>query len=211
VSGLLAGMLDGSTEVTLRRPPPLGRSLGVRTSSDGTGVVLLDGDDVVAQASSTSGPDDHVPDPVDWDEAEEAAGRSPGSSDRPFPTCFVCGPAREDGLRIFPGPVPGRNLVAATWQPDRSLAGPEGLIRSEFVWAALDCPGGFASGFPATSMLLGRLQADVAAEVLPGQQCVVLGWSEGEEGRKRFAGTAILDRDGTPLAVARATWISVST
>ncbi|MEV4624044.1 hypothetical protein AB0J74_35700, partial [Asanoa sp. NPDC049573] len=26
-------------------------------------------------------------------------------TDHPFPTCYVCGPERADGLRIFPGPV----------------------------------------------------------------------------------------------------------
>jgi hypothetical protein len=48
-------------------------------------------------------------------EAPAAAGRYPLSQSHPFPTCFTCGPDRApgDGLRIFPGPLPGGDLWAA--------------------------------------------------------------------------------------------------
>jgi hypothetical protein len=41
----------------------------------------------------------------------------------------------------------------------------------------------------------------------PGEPHVVLGWRIGEEGRKRFAGSALLTAEGETLARARSTWI----
>ena len=40
-----------------------------------------------------------------------------------------------------------------------------------------------------------------------GEQCVVVGWPLGEDGRKLFAGTALLGADGETLATARQVWI----
>ncbi|HEX6207237.1 MAG TPA: hypothetical protein VF058_02650 [Actinomycetota bacterium] len=89
------------------------------------------------------------------------------------------------------------------------LANGGGTIRPEFVWAALDCPGAFATGFPGAPMVVGRLAARVVRSARVGERCVVMGWSEGSEGRKRFAGTAVLGEDGEPLATAMATWIEL--
>src|SRR5215203_5830584 len=100
--GLVADFVDGSAEVTLRRPPPLGRPL--RVDRDGRGVVVRDGDAVVAEA--VEAPFDlDVPEPPTYDEAARASSRYPGFDVHAFPTCFVCGPEREagDGLRIFAG------------------------------------------------------------------------------------------------------------
>jgi hypothetical protein len=36
---------------------------------------------------------------------------------------------------------------------------------------------------------------------------VVVGWPLGQEGRKRFAGTAVFGGGGDVLGLARATWI----
>jgi hypothetical protein len=38
-------------------------------------------------------------------------------------------------------------------------------------------------------------------------EAVVIGWSLGEDGRKRYAGSALFDEAGTLLAAARSTWI----
>jgi hypothetical protein len=153
-----------------------------------------------------------VPDPVHPADAMEAARRYPGFALHPYPTCFVCGPLREegDGLRIFPGPVTGRDVVAAPWTPGRTLANGDGMVRPEFVWAALDCPGAFANGFPEIPMVLGRLTVELIRPVRAGQPLVVLGWSEGSERRKHFAGTAILADQGELLAQARAAWIRLA-
>jgi hypothetical protein len=198
--GVLAGLLGGAAEVTLRRPPPLDRPLEA-ARIDG-GVRLLDGEAVVAEAISaevTLEP----PDPVAPDEAVQAAARYPGFRRHAFPTCFVCGPARAegDGLRIFAGPVAGRDVFAAPWVAPADMS-------PALVWAALDCPGAIAVGFPDRGeTLLGRFAARVGRVPRPGESCVVVAWPLGEDGRKLYAGTALFSEAGEPLAVARATWI----
>ena len=197
--GRIAALLGSGAEITLRSPPPLERPLSVEHNGDGLWV--RDGETLVAEAAS--GPIDlDVPDPPSWDEAERAAARYPGFAEHAFPRCFVCGPEREpgDGLRVFAGPL-GDGRFAATWQPSE--------VRPELVWAALDCPGAIAVGFPDRGeTLLGRFA--VVIDRLPefSERCVVLAWPLGEEGRKLYAATALFGGDGRPLARARATWIA---
>ena len=196
--GLLASFMHGPAEVTLRLPPALERSLEVVT--DGA-LELRDGDQLVAQAAPTELELD-VPGPVSFDEAAAAA-LPEGDRESVFPECFVCGWKRDDGLRIYAGPVEGRELVAATWTP----AGDD-VISSEFVWAALDCPGAYAVEFGQRgNPVLGRLAARVEHLPHAGERCVVIGWPLGEEGRKLYAGTALFGEDGRLLGSARATWI----
>jgi hypothetical protein len=195
--GVLASFMHGPAEVTLRLPPPLERPLEVLT--DGS-LELRDGDQLVAEAA-TADLELDLPEPISFQEAA-AAELPEGDRESVFPECFVCGWAREDGLGIHAGPVEGRDIVAATWTP-----GPD-VISSEFVWAALDCPGAYTvdlgkRGYP----VLGRLNARVEHLPHPGERCVVVGWSLGEEGRKRYAGTAIFGEDQRLLGSARATWI----
>jgi hypothetical protein len=195
--GLLASFLHGPAEVTLRLPPPLERPLEVATEG---AIELRDGRDVVAEAASAE-LDLEVPDPIAFEEAAAAA-LPEGDKESVFPECFVCGWAREDGLRIYAGPVEGRELVAATWVPR------EEAISPEFVWSALDCPGAYAVHFGVRGTpVLGRLRARVEHLPHPGERCVVLGWPLGEDGRKLFAGTAVYGQDGRVLGSARATWI----
>ena len=195
--GLMASFVHGPAEVTLRRPPPIGRPLEVVT--DGA-LRLLDGESVVAEAAPTELALD-VPDPVSFEEA--AAAELPGGDrESAFPECFVCGWKREDGMRIFAGPVEGRELVAATWAPREELAAPE------FLWAALDCPGAYAvEAGQRGSPVLGRLAARIEHLPHPGERCVVIAWPLGEKGRKLYAGTALFGEDGRTLGTARATWI----
>jgi hypothetical protein len=189
--------MHGPAEVTLRLPPPLERPLEVVT--DGP-LELRDGDAVVAEA----GPADFeldVPEPISF-EAARAAELADGDRDSVFPECFVCGWKREDGMRIYAGPVEGRELVAATWIPRGDVIAPE------FVWAALDCPGAYAVEFGKRgNPVLGRLTARVEHLPHPGERCVVVGWPLGEEGRKLYAGTAAFGADGRLLGSARATWV----
>jgi hypothetical protein len=195
--GLLASFMHGPAEVTLRLPPPLERPLEVVT--DGP-LQLRDGEEVVAEAVAAELELD-VPDPIAFDEAAAAA-LPEGDRESVFPECFVCGWAREDGMRIYAGPVEGRKLVAATW------VARDNVISSEFVWAALDCPGAYAVEFGQRgNPVLGRLAARVEHLPHPGEPCVVLGWPLGEDGRKRYAGTALFGEDGRTLGAARATWI----
>jgi hypothetical protein len=208
VAGLLGGPRD--VEVTLRRPPPLGRPLRLRAGGDGAATVH-DGEDLVAEARPATVALD-VPGVVSPEEALAAVERYPLYRGHPFPTCFTCGPERApgDGLRIFPGPVPGGGLWAAPWTPDASVAAGDGLVAPEVVWAALDCPSGFASGAGDTVMVLGRMAARVVARPRAGVAHRVLAWREGPpQGRRRPAGSALLDPDGRVLAVARAVWVTL--
>jgi hypothetical protein len=196
--GRIAALLGGDAEVTLRSPPPLERPLAVER--DGDGLRILDGETLVAEAVPGSIELD-VPDPPSWDEAERAAARYPGFEEHAFPRCFVCGPEREprDGLRVFAGPL-GDERFAATWEANE--------VRPEFVWAALDCPGAIAVGFPDRGeTLLGRFAVAIDELPEPGARCVVLAWPLGEDGRKLYAGTALFGESGRALARARATWI----
>ena len=210
VCGIVAAYIAGPAEVTLRLPPPISQPLDV-VSLDGGAVALRDGETMVAEGVPASVEID-VPDPVGLPEAEQAAKSFVWFEDHAYPTCFVCGPQRVegDGLRIFPGPVAGRDIVAAPWTPDASLVDDEGMVRPEIVWAALDCPGVFAFIQSADDVvLLGRLAARLVAPVRQGERYVAMGWPLGSEGRKLYAGSALLAENGELHAVARATWFRV--
>jgi hypothetical protein len=214
-AGSLAAWIDGEAEVTLRRPPPLERPLDVQIGPGD--VKLLDDGELVAEG----GPavvDLEPPEPVTVDDAAAASERShfrraPG--EHPFPSCFVCGPDRTpgDGLRLLPGPVSGREVVAVPWTPASEFDDGHGNVRGEIVWSALDCPSSFAMYLEEDPLegpfVLGRLAARIDAPVATGAPHIVLGWRVGLDARKLFAGSALYDARGTPLAVARATWIHV--
>ena len=220
VCGLLAAHIDGGAEITLRVPPPLEQRLDITAGTDGS-VELREAEIVIATGRPVRLDISHIP-PATFSEAAEAARRTPyDESNHNLPTCFVCGPTRAqgDGLRIFPGPLrPEANTgaVAASWVPYASLARDDGRIASEFVWAALDCPTGYAglaarhlglSG--AETILLGRMAARIDERPRPGDQCILVAWSTGRDGRKLLANSALLTPDGQLLAVARATWLLV--
>ena len=207
VAGLLARELGGSgCEVTLVAPPPLDRPLEVRR--DGAAVQLLDEERPIASAT----PADFalpVPPAPGLDEARAASAVFTGFRHHIFPGCFVCGPdrAEREGLRIFPGRTHD-DAVAAPWQPARDLCDAGGIVGPEFVWAALDCPGFFAVERHSGPALLGKLAVRIDEEVRCGEPLVVTGWHLESSGRKHRAGTA-LHRDGQPVAVGLATWISL--
>ena len=210
VCGLLARAVKGSAEVTLRSPPPLSRPLAVERTPDAQ-VLLKDGVDIIAEARPRQ-LELKVPQPPDFTTASASAAGYIGFQEHYFPNCFVCGPARDknDGLRIFAGPLPGRQMVAAPWVPGDSLADESGLVLPEFLWSALDCPGYFAVfGAELSMALLGRMTAEIIHRVLPGSQNIVLGWEIGREGRKRFAGTAVFNPSGTLCAKAKTIWIEL--
>ena len=190
--GLVAACVGNPAEVTLRLPPPLERPLRF------DGRRLWDDEALVAEAQSAEVELD-IPAPVSFEEANRAAEPDLRS---PFPECFVCGHERADGLRIFAGAVPGRAVVAAPWIPA------EDLLALEFVWAALDCPGAYATGVPGRgTVVLGRLAARVDRLPRAGEGCVVIGWSLGDDGRKHHAGTALFGEAGDLIGVGRALWI----
>jgi hypothetical protein len=216
VCGRIAAYADGPVAVTLRRPPPLATPMTVEDAGDGSLRVLQDGTLIAEAASPLGSPELAVPATVSLADTCRSVGRARYYEDPLFPECFVCGTSRPpgDGLRIFPGPVPGRALWAAPWTPDSSVAGADGRVRPEFAWAALDCPSGIAAAEHAgldqdTAILLGRMTASLGTLPAPGDQCRVIGWPAGGDGRKLTAGSALLGPDDEVLAVAQAVWITV--
>jgi hypothetical protein len=218
VSGHAAALLepqpDESVTVRLRTPPPLDRELQVvRGDIDGRRTLeVTDGAHPVAQATTGAALEPAgIPGPVSFAVATTAGEGYEGLADHPFPTCFSCGTGREpgDGLRLRPGRVPGGDGVyAAAWVPAAD-------VTLETVWAALDCPGGWASGIAGRPMVLGTMTAQVADLPAVGEEHVVMAWPRGGEGRKAntrkyLSGTALFSAaDGRLLAQAEATWIAV--
>jgi hypothetical protein len=181
-------------EVTLRLPPPLETPLELDEER------IVAGDAVIADVHAVE-LGVSAPDPVALGDAVAAA---EPDLDSPFPNCFVCGHARgDDGLHIHAGPVAGLSVHAAPWTPREDTVGPE------FVWAALDCPGAYATGVPAGrgTVVLGRLAARVDRVPEAGEDCVVVARHAGSDGRKHGAVTALFTASGELLGVARAVWI----
>jgi hypothetical protein len=196
--GRLAAFVDADeVEVTLRLPPPLDRPLEVVREE---GVArLFDGAAIVAEARPAAVQVD-LPAPVPRLEAKLAQDRHVRSWSSEFGDCFVCG-VREDGLEIRVGPVAGREpLHAAPIVLDEPAP--------EIVWAAIDCPGAFAVGAEGRGdIVLGRMTARVERVPESAEECVVVSWPLGADGRKLYAGTALFAGDGELLALATQVWI----
>ena len=212
---LVSQFIDGPAAVRLRIPPPLDSVMEVRKK--GGEVELLHQGEIVASGRPAKVELD-VPDPPDFADAQAASTRFRGFIEHYYPGCFVCGPDREpgDGLRIFAGPVKSgsgpQGMVAAAWIPDSTLSDLAGLVRPEFIWAALDCPGAYAFPEPPSgTLLLGELAVSIAGDVSIGEKCVLIGWEISREGRKHYTGTALFGESGTCRAVGYATWFEVPT
>lgn len=206
--GMLAAAAARPVEVRLVKPPPLDRRLEIVDDSATGGLKLMDGAEVVATATPKTF-ELEVPRPPSYAQALAAVSNYEGFQEHTYSDCFVCGPVRQrgDGMRIFASPIEGMNLVAAAWLPDRSLVGADGKVRPEFMWAALDCPGFFASGAAAKGVLLGTYAARIDRCVHLDAPCVVIGWALQHEGRKHLTGTAIFDNFGELCGRALATWV----
>lgn len=209
---LLARHIGNPAEVTLRKPIPIERSMQV--VRDGDSFKLMAGEDLIAEGKPTT-IDIELPNAVSYAEAQAAAEQSPAFKNHPFPTCFVCGPQRPhgDGLRIFPGIIgeaASGHIFACGWQPAREFAEADGNIKPEFIWSAMDCPTGFAGGFPYMGKLVtGRLAVKLVAPVRAEEKCVIMSWPLGIDGRKHHAAAALFGEEGSVRAEAKATWIKL--
>ena len=200
-AGLLAAHFDGPAEVTLRRPSPLETPITVEWPP-ATELVLRDGDATSPRRrrrSSTS----RSPAPLSLAVARAAAAASPvvvHPDWHPFPTCFVCGPGRAPRRRAAraPGRVGDSELFAAPVEFPPDLAGADGQVPAELLWAALDCPSSFVMYMggerPAMPYVLGRIAAriDPATGDRRAARRARRGRS-GLDGRKLFAASALYD------------------
>jgi hypothetical protein len=210
--GTLGTLLDGAAEVTLRMPPRLDTPLKIE-KQPGDGIAATHDGKIVIDARPTT-IDASIPATASLTAAEKAASAYAGFDNHAFPECFVCGPERAegDGLRIFPGAIGDGETYAAPWTPPASVADEEGLVRPEVVWAALDCPTGWATYYAdpeADLALLGRLAAQILLPVEAEKTYVCAAWAVGSEGRKHFATGAVISPEGTLHAVSHAVWIEL--
>jgi hypothetical protein len=209
-AGLIASLVDSdagrpgksAVTVTLRRPPPLDTALSVKTRPDG-GVAVYHDDRLIADALPADPPAGPPVRPVTENEAYAVAKDYPGFVEHPFPSCYVCGPDRAagDGLRIFPAPLADGRTAAVFSVPAE--------VTTATVWAALDCPGGWAITEPGRRYVLGRVTAAVTRLPVPATRCVVMGELIGMDGRKAQVRSAVYGPDGALLARAEATWIGL--
>jgi hypothetical protein len=208
VCGVMAKLIDSDTSTaTLRAPPPLETPLAV--ARDEAVVRLMHGDTVVAEAHRDTLALTAPPAPS-LDEAKAARRAYGGLHDHRYPTCFVCGTARDprDGLELFTGAVDGRKIVACDWAPGDDLFDGDRL-NPAFIHAALDCPSYWAlPRAGAMAALLAKMTTRVDGErPRLGEPLIVAAWALASEGRKHRAASALYGKGGRVVAVAEALWI----
>lgn len=206
--GLLASQFKEVMECTIRTPIPINAPLEFRRTKFGG---VLRHDEAVVVAADPGAINITPPPPISLRAATEAMASSPAADPRhPFPTCFVCGPQRKvnDGLRIFPARVDGE-FHAAAWTPAHEFGDRDQLLRPEFLWSAMDCPTGFASGFPLVGKLVtGQMAVQQLAGIRTGADCVIMSWPLEDDGKK-FLSAACLYQDEKLCAIGKATWIKI--
>jgi hypothetical protein len=207
VGGLMAAALGGAgVAVRLRKPVPTASPLRLDLVDDDR-VELRDGETPLAEGTRAEVVLE-VPEPVSLAQAQAASRHYPGHAAHLFPGCYGCGPGRHpgDGLRIFPGAVPGRRLVAAPWLPGPELGDAAGHVPTELVWAAFDCPQLWAiiAHAPADAgekLVTGELAAKLARPVVAKAPHVVIAWPLGRDDRRLRAGAALIGPDGEVCAI----------
>lgn len=212
VGGVLAKAIGNSVEVRFLKPVMIGARLDLERLNRGQ-AVLRDSQSPVAEATAMK-LDMEPPAVVGPAEAKAASRSYPGFAYPLVSGCFGCGPSRAegDGLRVFPGWIPERSMVAAVWLPHASVADVEGHVWTEAIWSALDCPAVWAliATTPTDSenrVVTGTCVVEIIEPVMLGEEYVVLGWPLGTDGRKLLAGAAVMSRGGDLHALAKHTCV----
>ncbi len=211
-AGLFAQVIEGPAAVTLKSPPPLDTPITLR-SADGDAYEAVIDDRTIASvepAAVTIEPP-NLPDD-DAIRAAHDAFLTDTEGEHLIPYCFVCGNRRAagDGLRLFTGPAPSSQVNADFWTPGADLAGGDGLVRPEFLWAALDCPSAFALRLWPRLTLLGRHTAEIHRRPKPGERLIAAAWADGSAGRKHYASAVLLDAGREIIAAANALWVELA-
>jgi len=195
--------------VALRAPVPLDTPLAVDRRDDT--VALRDRDVVVAEARPAAAPD--LLPPVRPTVAQARAAMRQAWTGRPalFASCWVCSPARDDGLGVTFGRLPDRpEMTASLVRTGDGIPQAGGRLAPEVAWGALDCvsysPHLWELERPS---LLAGLTAELIEPVPAGEDVVAVGWPLDADGRKHHTASALLGADGRLLARARALWITL--
>jgi len=141
----------------------------------------------------------------------------PPAPDPLYPSCFVCGMGSTHPLALRTPPAyvaPDR--ISVPWVADERLADPsrDDHVATLVVVAALDCPSAWATMAHARAeglgaVLLGSFRVQVARDVEIMDPVRVTALMDGADGRKLRSRSAVIDSDGTPLAVFDALQIAV--
>ena len=183
-------------------PSSLGIELSIEHNLASEATLLHDAN-VLAVGRSHQTTEDH-PAPPPWGEAVLASEAYVAMTDNDYPNCFGCGPALPDGkgIRVFTGPIKGRDLVAAAGRLRVPLRRPTVCSclstcgqRSTVLEVG---PGGSSSRGACRH---GVPERSAKTPILAGAPYLVTGWPVRQDGRKSFVGMAIFDRDGVVCAV----------
>ncbi|NGO76716.1 hypothetical protein G6045_13710 [Streptomyces sp. YC504] len=219
--GYVAGLLAARTgakqvRVDFRAAVPVATGI-VLADGPGGGAEIRDRTGAVLAAAAPAELTLEAPEPPSWAEAEEGAARQLRSLRRnppPIADCYGCGPdvASGRGLKLLPGRVEGRpEVLAGAWVPEPELAGPDGTLPPEIVWAALDCPGGWTGiriGRMPEGGVTARLTGTQLLPVRAGERHISYAWLLHREGRKTTVGVALTTAEGELCALGEALWIT---
>ena len=207
-AGVLSRLFEAPHIVRISAPIPLDTALAVTRQDDK--LVAASGGMPILTARA-GGVTLTPPAPPSMKAAQEAGQNPTYFGAGGVSTCFVCGRNRKpgEGLHIHCGRI-DETHAASVWRPHEAFCDEAGAVRPEYVWAALDCPGGFSLPLSETTYLLGEMTAALHGPVPCGEEIIVHAWHAWSDGRKHFAGTALHAADGTLLAQADTLWIELT-
>ena len=195
--GLVAGLLGGVVEVTLRLPPPLDRELEVvRTTGASRSATAR----LLSPRRRPVELDVDVPAPVSVEEAADASTRYEGFVHHAYNTCFVCGPRGRTGCAS----TPARSRAG---RPARRPLDARRGRRPELVWARSTAR---AAGPWTTSSARRPPRSGWRRDRPPagaGRAARRPRLAHRRGRAQALAGSALLTADGEVLARARSTWL----
>ncbi|MFC8242070.1 hypothetical protein [Streptomyces chartreusis] len=214
IAGVLAERSGARTvRVDFRGPVPVEVPVRIAETAD-AGVELGEAERPLAAARPAELPIE-VPAAPSWDEADAAADRFRAAPPSGVVDCFGCGLRTADrGLRVHGTPVPDLGLVASAWTPSHAFADADGLLPTQLVWGALDCPGHWAGRFLGTlraGAVTASLTGTVLRPVVAGEPHISYAWLVSESGRKHTMGVALATAEGELCGVSEALWIDPKT
>ncbi len=214
--GVLPGSLLGGTAEGHAAHLAAARIVRMDVVRDGSGVHLMAGGQLVAEARPADLAMDAPPAPS----LEEAiAGRVRafrGASRTSIRRASCAGRSARRATGCASTPAQSRG--ATSRRPLRSSRTPRSPTRerpgcgARSAWAALDCPSvkfGFHcfGPFEGVRSFSGVSRRASTRFRRVGDRCISVGWSLGRDGRKIHCGSALYAEDGALLAVGKATWI----
>ena len=214
--GVVASFFDYAVEVRLKSPPPLDTPMQIRRD-ESLSQVFAD-DTLVAQVRRLEEPLEPAPFlPVESAKLCSEIGLEGSLINHPFPTCFVCGPQRDDGegMRIFTGPGQDTKLYAARWHTHRAWSSNGVDIDPKYIWSALDCPSSgpaFATSVQAESdiaYVLGTLSLKVSEKPKVNENYSIVCATDEKHERLYRTRVSLYADDATLLATGAAVWIQV--